>query len=199
MNSKLVTTILIVGLLGSSCDQLAINEYDTNSNSSSGQGDTITKTANQASGVRFICQTGYDNVVQKDLPTTYAATQGEQRAIVRWSTEYFTSSGWDPQRRCEDVSPRFQKAYDNNTLNFITNGTMNNQPVLCTALQDGGECEDLLITLRPEDYPQQLAQELGQILKGRSTGPLRHNSDGEQQVYIQVNIQEFIENAPVDD
>jgi hypothetical protein len=198
MKIKLLGTILIAGLLGSACENPEINQYNANSNPETANSDSTSQTTEYETGVRFICRQGFDHVMQQDLPTTYALTQGEQRAIVRWSTEYFTSSGWDPQRRCEDVSPRFQAAYNNNTLNFITNGRMNNQPVLCTALADGGECEDLLITLRPEDNPQQFAQELGQILKGRSTGPLRHNAHEEKQIYIQVDIKEFIRNAPAE-
>ncbi len=185
MKTKPLVAVLIVGLLIASCDKPATSSQYTAQETNS---DTET---------RFICREGYDRASNKQLPTTYAFTGGQKRAIIRWSTEYFSGSGWDPQSRCEEVSPRFQTAYENGTLNFITNGTMNRQPVICTALQNGGPCADLLITLRPTDDGKELATELGQILNGRSTGPMRHSS-GNSQVYIQVDIDEFIRNAPVE-
>ena len=72
---------------------------------------------------------------------------------------------------------------------------MNNLPAICTALQDGGSCVDLLLTLRPEDNGLQLVRELGQVLNGTATGPLVH---GEQRLYVPVDIDEFIRNAPVE-
>ena len=192
MKIKPLTTILIAGLLVASCNkQETSNQYSANSTKSETE-------------TRFICREGYDKASQQRLPTTYAFTAGQKRAIIRWSTEYFSGSGWDPQTRCEEVSPRFQKAYENGSLNLITNGKMNNQPVICTALQHGGSCVDLLITLRdgnhgqPADNGPQLVKELGQILNGTATGPMQHNSDGEAQLYVQVDIDEFIANAPVE-
>ena len=185
MKIKPLTTILIAGLLVASCNkQETSSQYSTNS----------TKSATET---RFICREGFDKASGKKLPTTYAFTGGQKRAIIRWSTEYFSGSGWDTQTRCDEVSPRFQKAYENGSLNLITNGVMNNEPVICTALQDGGSCVDLLMTLRLniDDGPQ-LVRELGQILSGTATGPMQHNSDA--QVYVQLDIDEFIANAPVE-
>jgi hypothetical protein len=186
MKTKPLVAALIAGLLVASCDKSTTSSQYTAQETNS---DTET---------RFICRKGYDKESNKQLPTTYAFTGGQKRAIVRWSTEFFSGSGWDPQSRCEEVSPRFQAAYNNGTLNFITNGTWNNQPVICTALQNGGPCADLLITLRDTDNPRQLTIELGQVLNGRSTGPMRHNSDPNSPVYIEVDLEEFIRNAPVE-
>jgi hypothetical protein len=85
------------------------------------------------SPVQFICSEGFDRVSTRRLPTTYAWTQRGKIAIVRWKTEQFP--GYPPQRRCHEVSPRFQEAYENGTLQFITNGMMNRQPVICTTRQ----------------------------------------------------------------
>ena len=38
--------------------------------------------------------------------------------------------------------------------------------------------------------------QLCETLRGRSTGPIRHSSGGSQ-VYIQVDIDEFLKSAPV--
>ena len=184
MKIKPLATILIAGLSVASCNQQETSsQYSANSTKSETQ-------------TRFICRKGFDKASGKHWPTTYAFTAGQKQAIIRWSTEYFTKSGWEPQSRCEEVTPRFQKAYENGSLNFITNGTMNNQPVICTASQDDGPCVDLLMTLRDTDDGPQLVRELGEILSGTATGPMQHNSDA--QVYIQLDIDEFIRNAPVE-
>jgi hypothetical protein len=155
MKIKPLVAVSIACLLTASCSQQAFSSKHT-----------AQKTYSSAE-VQFTCREGYDKAAKKRLPTTYAFTGGQKRAIIRWSTEYFSVSGWDPKSRCEEVSPRFQTAYDNKTLKFITNGTMNNQPVICTTRQDGGPCDDLLITLRPTDNGQKLATELGEIFNGR--------------------------------
>jgi hypothetical protein len=182
MNIKLLGTVLIASLLVASCGKSTTSSQYT------------AQETNSDTGTEFMCREGYDKASNKQLPTTYAFTGGQKRAIIRWSTEFFSESGWDPKSRCEEVSPRFQTAYQNGTLKFITNGTMNNQPVICTALQDRGPCADLLITLRLTDNGPQLVRELGQILNGRSAGAMQHYS----QVYIQVDIDEFIRNTPVE-
>jgi hypothetical protein len=68
--------------------------------------------------VSFICREGYDKVSGKKLPTTYANNGRGKIAVVRWETKYFKN--YSPQERCEEVSPRFQTAYDNGSLLFLT-------------------------------------------------------------------------------
>ena len=98
MNIKPLATIFIAGLLVLSGNkQVSSNQYSANA----------TKSETEK---LFICRQGYDKVSGQRLPTTYAFTGGQKRAIIRWSTDHFTESGWDPQRRCEAVSPRFQTA-----------------------------------------------------------------------------------------
>ncbi|WP_017721614.1 COP23 domain-containing protein [Kamptonema formosum] len=147
--------------------------------------------------VTFICREGFDKVSGQKLPTTYASNARGKIAVVRWETNYFSKSGYTPKERCEEVSPRLQKAYENGSLLFLAYGTMNGQPAICTSRSDGGGCDTLLITLRPNDDPMPILQQLGDTLQGRSTGPLRHSS-GASQMYIQVDIKEFLESAPVD-
>jgi len=63
--------------------------------------------------------------------------------------------GYSAKTRCEQVSPRFQEAYDKGTLNYMTNGTWKGQngkdkPVICAASVLGGDCETLLFTSAPK-------------------------------------------------
>jgi hypothetical protein len=137
------------------------------------------------------------------LWTTYAWAQRGKIAVVRWETDYFSKSSYTPEERCKEVSPRLENAHKNGSLLFLTNGTIERKPplepmtVICTSRSDDGPCDTLLMTLRPNDDSGAILQQLGETLRGRSTGPLRHSS-GASQVYIQVNIEDFLNTAPVE-
>ena len=145
--------------------------------------------------VQFICSQGFDRDSGQRLPTTFAWHKQGKTALIRWKTPW--GNGITPQQRCEQVSPRFQQAYDNGTLNFITNGTMNGQPVICTAKEQGGQCQTVLMTLRAEDNSLQMLNQLKDVLGGRTTGPVVHSS-GASQTYYRVDIDKFLETAPVE-
>ena len=147
--------------------------------------------------VQFICADSYDSESNASLPTTYAWTPKGKIAVVRWQTEDFTTSGFTPQQRCDSVSPRFQEAYENNSIGLITNGTMDNQPVICTSDAPGGDCNTLLMTLRPEDDSVKVLNNLRQVLNGEQVGAVKHNADTPQ-IYYQVDIENFLETAPVE-
>ena len=146
--------------------------------------------------VKFICSQGYDRDTQQRLPTTYAWTPRGKTAVVRYSTDFFTE--YDPQKRCDEVSPRFHEAYHNGSLDIITNGTMNGSPVICTALESGGACETLLMTLRPRDNSLKILNHFRRLFKGEQIGPVKHSA-GVPQVYYQIDIDEFLRSAPVEE
>jgi len=104
------------------------------------------------------------------LPTTYAWAQRGKIAVVRWETDYFSKWGYTPEERCKEVSPRLQKAYENGSLLFLTNGTIERKPplepmtVICTSRSDGGGCDTVLMTLRPNDDSRAILQQLGETL-----------------------------------
>ena len=156
---------------------------------------TLPKKAQAQTATKFICATSYDRATKQRHPTTFASTPEGNIAVVRWLTEYFPE--YSAQQRCQEASLRFHKAYHNNTLGLITNGTMNNQPVICTAKEAGGACDTLLMTLRPEDNSLKILNHFRQIFKGTSqVGPVKHNA-GTPQVYYQIDIEEFLRTAPV--
>lgn len=153
--------------------------------------------AQQRPEVKFICADGYDQQTGERKPTTYAWTERGKIAVVRWSTEQFPN--FPPQKRCELVSPRFQKAYDNGSLAYLTNGQINGQPVICTAKEPGGSCADLLMTLRPQHDPLSILQGLSDVLQGRQSGPIRNTSGDNPQIYYQINMERFLRTAPVEE
>ena len=149
------------------------------------------------SEVQFICADSHDSESNKSVPTTFAWTPEKKIPIVRWQTEDFVGADFTPQKRCAAVSPRFQEAYDNNTINLITNGTINNQPVICTSNEPGGDCRTLLMTLRAEDNSLKVLNSLRQVLNGEQVGPVKHNADIPQ-IYYKIDIENFLRTAPVE-
>ena len=117
----------------------------------------------------------------------------ESKKCVRWKKNW--GNFISPQQRCEAISPRFQEAYESGTLQFITNGMMNGQPVICTTRENGGACQTLLMTLRQEENSFRTLVELKGLLDGEQVTPITHSS-GNSQVYYSVDIDKLIRNAP---
>ena len=83
-------------------------------------------------------------------PTTlYQNTQGSREPWIKWESDVFSGAGYDPLRRCTEVSGRLETYRQNKQLKYITGGIMNSQPVICTASQVNGRCEGLIFTLKP--------------------------------------------------
>jgi hypothetical protein len=148
-------------------------------------------------GVRFICASGYDQKADKRFPTTYGWTSRGKIAVIRWKYPWFNSQTITPDKRCEEVSSRFQSAFDNQSLSYITNATANGQSVICTAKKIDGPCETILLTLRSEDDSVRILDELKDRLRGRSTKPIEHSS-ARPQVYYKIDMKKFLETAPVE-
>jgi len=94
-------------------------------------------------------------------PATYVSGRRGPVPIIVWEDKSFPPP-WNPQKRCEDVSARFQRFYDNGQLDYLKAGKLNGQSVLCIARTQPGEClpGGLLITLKPETNPQLTLQRL---------------------------------------
>lgn len=146
----------------------------------------------------FICRPGHDQQSNQEQYTTYAWTSKGKQAVVRWVKDWNNNSTWTPQKRCEVVSSKFQEAYDNGSLKYIANGWQNNQPVICTARQTGGNCVTTLMTLRPEDDPIQMTKKIVEKLNGRG-GVIRHSAEGQPQQYFEIDFDKFLKVAPVED
>lgn len=144
--------------------------------------------------VQFVCGQRLERRTNQSYPTTWAVTARGKTAIVQWERAF---GGYSPQERCESVSPRFQQAYDNGSLNILTNGTENGKRVICTAKEYGERCVTVLMTLRQEDNSLKMLEELKDTLNGRSLGPIQHGG-GVPQAYYEINIDEWLDNAPVE-
>jgi len=115
--------------------------------------------------------------------------------VIRWLSTYF-SANYAPVRRCMDVSNRFQVYYDNGTLNYLTTGQINRQPVLCVARSLGSGCSEVLITLEPRDNPNRVLQELlNVVFELRDSSYQRQIPEVSEQ---SIDLNKYLNTAPVE-
>ncbi len=150
-------TILVGGLM------VAIVTWGTTAQPNRGQ-----------STSKFYC----DNL--NGQPATYVRGRRGPVPIIHWVDNSFPPP-WNPQRRCEDVSARFQRFYDNGQLDYLKAGKLNGQSVLCITRSQPGECISggLLITLKPKTDPQLTLERLRNFQVGGSGVPIPLNAEQE--------------------
>ncbi len=147
------------------------------------------------SDYQFFCNRSYDKKTNLRVPTTFVYYNNHKSALILWTKKMVDIT---PQQRCNEVSQRFQKAYNNGSLNIITNGIMKGQPVICTAKEFLGDCADLLVTLRPNEDSLAVLNQLKDSLSGRGVGAIKQSS-GAGQMYIQIDLENAVRNAPIED
>lgn len=130
--------------------------------------------------------------VSDGVPATLAQTERGDIPVIRWTSDYFSDSGWTPQTRCEAVSERFQTYNQNGTLEYLTTGVMNGMPVICTALEENGPCNDLLLTLKQDANPTQTLQELLNV-RDHASGPINQSNSR-----LYINMSDYLQTAPVE-
>jgi hypothetical protein len=129
------------------------------------------------------------------VPVTYGRTPRGNVPMIRWSSNYFPAP-WTPQRRCQEVSRRFQKQYDNGTLKGLNWGKLRGQPVICAVPNRDTACRDqtLLFTLQPGSDPEQVVQKLMDH-SGLASGMILNQSNGS----IYIDIEMYLNNATVEE
>ena len=135
----------------------------------------------------------YRCIKTNTYPVTVVDTTRGTIELIVWKSDHFRQSGWSPQKRCEEVTRRFQKFSDNKTLRYITTGRMNRQKVICVAQKKstGIRCREdgLLITLEPNDNPSMVLDELFDISSRISLGGLSRGAI--------LDLEEFLQTVPV--
>jgi Circadian oscillating protein COP23 len=146
------------------------------------------------SSARFFCGQSRISTANKAIPTTFAHTKRGNVPVIRWQSTFFSSSNvYTPQKRCEEVSRRFQKYYSEGTLAYLTAGQMNAQNVICVSDEYGGPCQGLVLTLEPKDNPQVVLKDLLNA-RNRAGGPLTRSTGS---LYVDMNS--FLETTPVEE
>ena len=135
---------------------------------------------------------GFACGVSKGSPTTYAIkANGSQVPVIRWTSTVFDAAGWSQERRCKEVSNRFNNLLKQGRLTYITTGRINSLPVICTASSKSSGCssDSLLYTLKPGQNATATLLDLLEI-RVKARGPLNETSER-----LYINIDELI-NAP---
>lgn len=123
------------------------------------------------SSEKFFCGTfnGAPSTMTKSSKT------GQNIPIIMWRSSHFTSNGWSPIRRCNEVSRRFNSLHNKGQLKYLTTGRMNGLPVICGSSYEGGGCSGLLYTLKPGQNASTTLKNLLAI-RTKATGPLSETS-----------------------
>ena len=130
-----------------------------------------------ANNIKFFCEQS------KGIPTTFARREdGRKIPIIRWVSSY---SFLTPLQRCQEVSRRFQRSYDNGTLKTITTGMINEHSVICAVVSTNDACTNpnVLFTLKPGDNGKVV---LERLLDRRSLAGsmIQNQSSDDSQIYI---------------
>lgn len=134
----------------------------------------------------FVCATA------AGAPATNVVTaDGRQVPVIRWTSSIFNDAGWSQQRRCQEVSARFDGYLKQGRLAYITTGRMNGLPVICTAASNGGACDGLLYTLKPGQDATSTLKNLLEI-RVKARGP-----QNETNSRIYVSLDELLNTAQI--
>jgi hypothetical protein len=90
--------------------------------------------------------------------TKYQNSSGVAEVWIRWNSDFFVGSGYDPLTRCQIVSQRLETYRQRGELNYIGTGIMNGQNVICSAVQSG-TCQGLIYTLKSNQDPVKTLQQ----------------------------------------
>ncbi|MFZ4558260.1 MAG: COP23 domain-containing protein [Pseudanabaena sp.] len=118
--------------------------------------------AQEESQPRFVC--GKDD--QGSPATLVMLPDGSSQTVIRYVSGAFENAGFSNQKRCEEISDRFQYFNEKREINYMAVGKINGQSVICVTRQEGGDCsrdlkgEGLLITTRPGINPSKTLADL---------------------------------------
>ncbi|MGL4501042.1 MAG: COP23 domain-containing protein [Planktothrix sp.] len=140
----------------------------------------------------FFCDTGIDG----KTPTTFYAHKARGDVeVIRWVSDFGEGVGYDPQKRCDEVSVRMQKYYSQGLLNNLTTGRKHGQNIICVAKADGEPClndpdDGQVYTLKPGTNPNEALRDLGGYNPGDPNTALEENTQ------MWINVNEILENNP---
>jgi hypothetical protein len=138
----------------------------------------------------------YSCIQHQGKSKTVASTNRGRIELIVWESSYFSGAGWTPQKRCQEITQRFQKFSDNGTLQYVTTGKLNGYPVICTGTRTtkGYQCrpDGLLITLQNNDNPAQVLRNLFSNATRKGGNAVVRSIDNN---YV-VPIQSVLDQAP---
>lgn len=140
----------------------------------------------------------YRCVDRGGTPATVAYTRRGPIELILWKSDYFDDSGYTPERRCQEVSVRFQEHSDANNLKYISTGVMNEYKVICVS-EKSGNCQPdgLLITLQHNDNAQQVLKELFDLGNRKVAGGIYRPAMPGIEIKEVINVENFLDESSV--
>ena len=121
--------------------------------------------------------------------------------FINWKSNYFGASGWTPGRRCAEVSQRFQKYQQQESLTYVVSGRMNGYPVVCAASNPNEACNGkLLFTLQKGTNPNDVIEQIYAVNVDANSNPLDQEAGGllvNRSGKLVLHVDSFLEVAPV--
>jgi serine protease Do len=106
-----------------------------------------------AGASEFYCDLSGEN------PRTMArnVVNNQTKVLINWVGKTKDDQDWgiNAEKRCQIVSGKFQKAYYENKLDYLTDGLVNNLPVICAITNINDDCDpsNMLFTLKKDEDP----------------------------------------------
>lgn len=144
--------------------------------------------------IKFSCQSTFNESSGKnDLPTTvaYVPRRGGYVRVIGWKSKIM-GSGWNPQKRCQVVSQKFQDLYTE--VKYLTIGKNNGYDVICAVKKTSEYCnnKNQLFTVNYNSNPQTVLLQLTHTLQGGGGSPILQNG-----AKIYVKITDLLENGSI--
>ncbi len=185
---RILLTTTVVGLVATTTYSCSNNNDTTVKQSSS----IDEASAYPKDRVSFYCGEIQEQTSGETIPATvaYVPQEGKENkniSIIVWKSAHIPE--WQPQKRCDTVSEKFQQFYQDGRLNYLTTGVKRGYDIICAARDIGKPCQDdaQLFQVKASDNPQAVLQELiGMLESSSSNEPLYQSS--EQQVYVSMEV-----------
>ena len=156
-----------------------------------------TSSESQPNKLTFFCREKFDTASGEKIPVTVAWIPERKGHVyvIGWKSEYFNKGGWTPQERCQKVTKKFQEAYEQEHLNYLSSGKNLGYPIICGLANQGESCNgnNQLFTVKSGSNPEQVLQRLSDSLEGNASEPILQSS-GEQ---IYIDVQKLLKKAPL--
>ena len=129
----------------------------------------------------------YNCINRGSYYSTVAKTSRGIIEIINWKRNIWGQK-WTPQRRCQEVTKRFQYHSDYKSLKYISTGQMNNYNIICVS-DNSGNCKSngLLITLESRDNPKTILGELFNLAQRQNSGGIDRPSG------MMIDVKEVID------
>ena len=150
---------------------------------------TTNQPSYSSTGTRFSCERKGGEYF------TFLRTEDSKKyQVMKFASTDFPPPYNKIRNRCEEISSRFQRSYDNGTLKKIIVGTLNNQPVVCAVKYQYNVCDrtNLLFTLTSKAKGKDIANRLFNIADKDSRKVLTANGSDN----IMIDFDRYLENLP---